>query len=100
VQTGYNDGGGSMKKFEDMVGKSYWHYPSGLSGDEKRMVVVTSIIEYKSIKEKKEWAWVTETNLFDYKDAIRNGCVFNAVDLFNTNVGEFPCWDFELSEIK
>lgn len=102
MQTGYNDGGGSMKKFEDMVNKIFWCYPSSPSADfeDRKMVLITSIVEYKSVKEKKEWAWITQTNLNDYKDEIKRGCVFNAVDLFNPAMGEFPCWDFELSEIK
>ena len=99
LQAGYNNVGGMMKRFKDMVGKTYSYHSSDWNGEDKKTVLITSILEYKSYHEKIEWAWVTETNLDDYKDAIKRGCVFNAVDLFKAIDGEFPCWDFELTEI-
>ena len=86
-----------MKRFQDMVGKTYWHInPDG----KKHLVLITSIENCNTIAKRKDWAWITQVSWSEYKQKMLSGCALNAVDLFSKDRIEFPCWDFELKEIK
>ena len=86
-----------MNRFQDMVGKTYWHSsPDG----KKDLVVVTSIEKCDTINKRKEWAWVTSIDWVENKQRILTGCALNVVLLFDPDKGEIPCWNFDLSEIK